>query len=118
MLKTLSCETIHELDNGIAGHLINAALKTAIADLEDRGEQDEKPRKVTIEIAMQKLKGITIIATTADAKIPPFRSNSTIAEGRRKDGTDSLLFQNQNAKRPDQGTFPVMDVEGGEIPTE
>jgi hypothetical protein len=121
MLKALTCETLHELDNGIAGEIINAELKKAIADLEDRGEQDEKPRSVVIEIEMCKYKGVDLINVKAMAKMPARRSNSTHAEGRYKEGVHDLFFQNLNAERADQPTFDAMeklDLAGGEIPNQ
>lgn len=116
MLTALTCETLHELDNGLVGQIINAEFKKAIADLEDRGEQDEKPRSVTIDVEMCKFKGVTLINVKAAAKMPARRSNSTHAEGRYKDDAHSLFFQNLNAERVDQPTFPSLD--DGEVPND
>jgi hypothetical protein len=118
VLKTLKCNTLGDLDNGQAGTIIDAALTKAINDLEDRGEEDGKPRTVTISVSLQKSKGLTVIDVTASAKMPDFRSNATIAEARYKDQKHEMLFQDLNAENPNQPVFKEMDTQGGEVPNE
>ena len=119
MLDNLSAKTIGDLGGGSAAAVINAALRVAISDLEDRGLEDGKERKVTIEVVMKKIAADTdIVDVTADPTIPKFRCEPTSAVGRIRDGQPYLLFQTDNPERNDQPTFPQMDSAGGEVPNE
>jgi hypothetical protein len=118
MLKNLTTETIGNLSNGQAGLVIDAALKKAIDDLEDRGEEDGKARSVKIEIAFQKFKGQTVVDVVAEVKMPNFRTDATIAEARYADGNHKLFFQDLNAENPEQPTFRVMDEPGKKLDEE
>lgn len=69
----LSLENLGELDGGRAAGIINAALKQAVSDLDDRGD-DFKAREVTITVRMEKSeKSGHVFATVVG---PPTRSSS------------------------------------------
>lgn len=119
MLANLSAKTIAELEGGIAGNVIDAAIAKAVTDLEERGVEDEKWRVVTIEVAMKKIASdAAVIEVTANTKIPPFRTAATSAAGRFRDGKHHLQFQTMNPDNVEQNTFKEMHVEGGEVATE
>ena len=75
-ITNLTCSNIGALDDGAAAHVINAALREAIADLEDRGE-DGKARQVCIILEMTKDQGLIIAHVQAGAKIPKRRTGNT-----------------------------------------
>lgn len=75
-ITNLNCSNLGALDDGAAGHVINAAIREAIADLEDRGE-DGKPRQVNIVLEMTKDQGLIIAHVQAGAKIPKRRTGNT-----------------------------------------
>ncbi len=108
MLKDLHCDTLGDLSDGIARGIINAALRQAINDLEDRGG-DEKPRSVTITVTMLARKGITAIDVTAKAALPSYRTDATAAKVAKRAGRDgvqaALQFQDMAPDNPDQRTI-------------
>lgn len=110
MAKTTLClETIAELDNGTAGPLIDREIARAVADLYDRGEEDQKPRKVVIQLELTVKSGLVVTDVTAEAKLPPRRARSTAAEVRHRDQQPVLCFQTHNPERHDQPTFEAME---------
>lgn len=86
----LSLETLGDLDSGRAERIIDHEIKTAIADLQDRGEDGQK-RKVVIELMMVINKHKRIEThVKAQAKLPP----------RAVHPTDAILQQDpQNARK-------------------
>src|SRR5690349_2506428 len=77
--RTLTLETIGELAGGQAKATINAALRSALRDIEDRGA-DKKARKVTVEIELKKI-GDSVSATVkAKTTVPPYQTDPTIGE--------------------------------------
>lgn len=102
----LSCDTIGDQDNGVARYLIDAEIAKAANDLDDRGEEDGKPRKVTIEIEMASVNGLVVTTVSAQAKLPPRRTRNTAGEMRMAGkGQHAIIFQQNNADRPDQPTM-------------
>jgi hypothetical protein len=102
----LSCDTIGDQDNGIARHLIDSEITKAVNDLDDRGEEDGKPRKVAIEIEMVSANGLVISTVSAQAKLPARRTRNTAGEMRMAGkGTHLIVFQKHNSDRADQPTF-------------
>lgn len=122
MLTDLRVDTIGNLDEGRAEAMVNAALRVAAADMEDRGH-DGLPRKVKIEVTMQK-DGANVVLTTVAVKadLPPYRSDKTACKlgqrQTRQGPVATLLFQEFNSENPDQGTLPAMDEAGGEVPND
>jgi hypothetical protein len=117
MLKPLSARSLADLANGEGELVINRAIKTAVADLDDRGKEDGKERTVTIVVTMAIAQGMFVANVAATPKLPPHRSNATELKPKYNpaDGTLDLLFQDMNAENADQPTFREMDVEGGEV---
>lgn len=102
----LSCDTIGDLDGGIARLLIDKEIAKAVNDLDDRGEQDGKPRKVNITVELITNKGLVVGTVSVDAKLPPRVSNSTAMRPRMASkGQTEVLFQASNGENPDQPTF-------------
>lgn len=102
----LTCDTIGDQDNGIARHLIDNEITKAVNDLDDRGEEDGKPRKVVIEIEMVSANGLVISTVSAQAKLPARRTRNTAGEMRMAGkGTHAIVFQQHNGDRADQPTF-------------
>lgn len=107
-LEALTAKNLHQLDNGIAGKLIDHALAAALRDLDDRGDQDGKPREITIKLAMTKVRGNLVTEVQVVTKSPAYRSNLTFGELRQKGREVELLFRPDNAENPDQQTFGDM----------
>lgn len=101
----LNLATLGQLSNGAAGLVIDAAMRSAVRDTEDRGN-DKKPRKVTIEIELRKLNDETVSAAVrAKTTLPPYLTEPTIA-AIRIDGTDvQAEFNPHAADSPDQMTL-------------
>lgn len=103
---TLTAATIGDQDQGTAALLIDSEIQKAMNDLADRGEEDGKQRKVTIELELFVSNGLVITNVSAIAKIPPRRTRSTKGDLRMKEkGNYVLLFQSTNPERADQPTF-------------
>ena len=108
----LCCDNIGDLDNGIARHLINAAITEALNDLADRGEEDKKPRGVIIKLQFAHHQGLVVVDIQARSETPPRRSRLTAAQLRMKGkGVHEILFQPTNSDNPAQGTLA-----DGEVP--
>ena len=100
----LSVESIADLAEGEAAAVINAAIKAAVNDTEDRGD-DEKSRKVTITLEFVKMGqsiGVTVDAAT---KIPAYRTKPTIGDI-VVDGRSAGMRFSPNSRRVDQPTIP------------
>jgi hypothetical protein len=111
----LTCDTIGDQDNGIARHLIDSEINKAVNDLEDRGEEDGKPRKVTIEVGLIKANGLVISTVSAQAKLPARRTRNTAGEMRMAGkGTHAIVFQQNNGDRADQPTFDDVGEQDGD----
>jgi hypothetical protein len=103
----ICCDTIGKLDGGAARAVIDAAIRDAVADLEDRGHEDEKPRKVEILLTLEMLDNGQVGARVeAAAKVPRRRIASTIGEIRR-DGRDMKVVFAEYA--PDDPTQKTID---------
>jgi hypothetical protein len=112
----LTCDTLGDLDGGRSRGIINAALRRIMDDLDDRGEEDEKVRALDLKITFVIKKGNLAVEIQADAKLPKYRSNETIAkltQKAKRNGTggvrNAIEFQEHNAENPDQSTFGAMD---------
>lgn len=109
MQEPLTAETIHKLDAGAAGVAIDSALRIAVHDLEDRG-QDGKSRKVVITLELAKAdkgRGRVISRVTANCSLPPLASGLTLHRSRINPATgqEELLFQEDAPDNPDQRTL-------------
>jgi hypothetical protein len=107
--RTLTLATVGQLAGGQAEAIINAALRAALRDTEDRGA-DKKPRKVTIELELRKL-GDSVSATAkAKTSLPPYLTDPTIGELTMDDrGQPEMQFSPVAPENPDQPAVPGMD---------
>jgi hypothetical protein len=99
----LTLATIGDLSRGQAEAIINAALRTALSDTEDRGA-DKKARKVTIEVEMKKIgnDGISV-SVKATPKLPNYATDATVGEiilGEK--GQAEMTFSPAVSERSDQ----------------
>lgn len=112
-LTGLSCDTIGDLDGGTARAIIDAEISRAVGDLDDRGGEDGKTRKVKIELSMIKDRGLIAVSVAAKAELPPYQAGLTqgmVEEKATKRGVQkTMLFQDLNPDNPEQPTFPEMD---------
>lgn len=103
---SLTCDTIGDQDNGIARHLIDSEITKAVNDLDDRGEEDGKPRKVSIELELSIVNGLVVMTVAAQAKLPACRTRSTAGEMRMSGkNSHAIVFQRANSDNPNQPTF-------------
>lgn len=112
-LSLLSCDTLGDLDNGFAREVIDEALKRAVTDVEQRGN-DERVRKVVITLELKKLDTNAVaIFFAADAKLPPLRLDTAVAQTRPVGrGEHKLAFRADNGARPDQPTMFPKEKDG------
>lgn len=108
-IAKLDCDTIGDLDNGIARGIINEAILQAVRDFEDRGH-DSKPRVVNINLTLQRVNGMAMIDVQAVAKLPAQRSNTTqvkVAQTQagKKGVQPTLIFQELAPDNPEQSTI-------------
>ena len=108
--KTLTLATVAELAGGQAEAIVNAALRAAVRDTEDRGA-DGKPRKVTIELELKKIgRDGTGVAVFVRAKttLPPYATDPTIGDlGSGDRGQAELNFSPVAPDHPDQPQLPI-----------
>ena len=111
----ISSDTIGDLDNGNCRRMIDREIQTIIADIKDRGDEDDKPRNLMIQVEFIKVNGRYVITPRVHSKLPPRVANSTMATEKIKDDliTSEILFQPFNAENVEQPTFAE-----GEIPNE
>ena len=99
-LTGLTADSIGDLDAGVARAIIDAEILRAVADLDDRGDEDGKPRKVKIELTMTKSRGLLAVSVACKAELPPYQSRLTqgeVQERRSSRGVQKhLLFQDMN----------------------
>lgn len=106
--QPLSLETVAGLSNGQALATINAAIRSAVSDIEDRGS-DKKARKVSIELEFKKV-GDGITATVkAKTSLPPYQTEPTYGEIVLNGGTAQMQFNPHCAENPNQGTLTDED---------
>jgi hypothetical protein len=103
--KLLSLESLGDLSLGQSGAVIDKAIRQTVADLDDRGD-DGQPRKVNIQIVFKKLDSGTVTTKVeVEAKLPKYKTITTIAEIKSKGGEPKLQFQPHSPERPDQPSF-------------
>ena len=102
--QRLTHDNIGELDNGNAGAIINKVLDAAVSDLDDRGGDDGKARKVVITLELWRLQE-GVIAADVQAKWsgPAYATNPTQAKLRQQGkGVVGAMFQVQSPENADQ----------------
>lgn len=101
-LEPLCCNNLGDLDGGIARHIIDREIRRAVDDFDNRASEDDKPRKVLIQITITPHKNMTLIEVEAQAKLPPMRTGSTDAKIRQTREGFAAEFQSHNPERADQ----------------
>jgi hypothetical protein len=105
MQVPITLDTIGALDNDAARLIINKAIDEAVADLDDRGE-DEKEREVIIKLTLKRMDGADVVAhVTAYAKLPPRRTHGTVSRVQRQGSQTTLQFQTWAPDDPNQRTI-------------
>lgn len=104
----LTLATLGQLAGGQAEATVNAALRAALRDTEDRGG-DKKPRKVTIEIVLEKLSEDALSATVrAKTTVPPYQTEPTIGSIVAGDrGAPAMAFAPNSPGNPNQPDLPI-----------
>jgi hypothetical protein len=104
----LTLDTLGNLDDGRARGIINAAILAAVADFDDRGD-DEKPRTVEVKLTLQKVRGMLGVEVTAKTSLPTYRTERTacrILQQTGKRGTQpAMFFQDMAPDNPEQETI-------------
>jgi hypothetical protein len=104
--QALTLATLGELAAGQAEVTINAALRAALRDTEDRGA-DGKPRKVTIEVELKKTGPDHVVATVkAKTNVPAYQTEPTIGQLQLDNGQALMAFSPSAPDNPDQGRLP------------
>lgn len=107
--KSITLDTLGDLDDGSARLIVNAAIREAIHDLDDRGD-DGKPRKVLVELELLKAdNGLVVAHVAAQAKMPPRKTAGTIAKVAIQNQQPGLLFQDMAPEDPSQRTIDEVD---------
>lgn len=105
MQVPICLDNLGDLDSGHARAVVDAAIRLAAADLDDRGE-DGKPRQVNIILSMVKMdNGLTAVHIEAESKLPRRRTHSTLAQVKQEDGQAQLMFQTLAPGEPTQRTI-------------
>lgn len=112
MLKALDCDSIGSLDSGMARLVINSAIREAIQDLEDRGAQDGKPRKVNISITFDLLDNGQVAASVEAFAKAPARKTATTFGSLRTDGKEFKLIYSENSPQ-DPTQLTINDLHEG-----
>lgn len=99
----LTLATLGDLAGGQAEAIVNAALRAALNDTEDRGA-DKKARKVTIEVEMKKIGNDGVaVSLKATPKLPSYATDSTVGEILIGDkGQAEMAFSPTVSDRADQ----------------
>lgn len=106
MQQPVTCDTLGALDNGSARAIINRAILEAVTDLDDRAADDDKPRKVVIELTFERRKNSDVeVSVEAIAKVPKRRTASTVATLRLADNGSQLQFNDMATDDPSQRTI-------------
>jgi hypothetical protein len=101
--QPINCDTLGDLDGGAARAIVNAALRDAVNDLEDRAHQDKKPRKVVITLTFSHLEnGLVDTRVEASVKAPARRTAPTIGEYKRDGSNMRVQFHPLNTDDPRQ----------------
>ena len=107
-IVNLKLETLGKLDEGRAQAIIDAEIKQAVADLDDRGKDGQK-RKVIIELTMVRNKHDRIeTVIKAQAKLPPrqvYPTDSKVAHDPTNPKSLVLMFNENAPENIDQKTL-------------
>lgn len=114
MNATLCLDTLGDLDSGAARQVIDKAIAAAVADVDDRGD-DEKPRKVVITLELSKTdSGLVAAHVEVKTSVPAYRTAGTISRLNSRGGQHRLTFQQYDPTNPDQRTIDETFSKDGE----
>lgn len=101
----LTCDTLGKLDEGATQLAIDAAIRTIITDLEDRGHDREK-RMLTIALSFRRIEK-SHVATQVEVttKLPPYRTIGTKHNLTAEGGEFMLKFKDDAPEDPNQSTI-------------
>lgn len=102
--ETLTLETIADLSEGQAAATVNAAIRAALTDCEDRGS-DKKPRKVNIELEFVKIGDQVACKVKAKTTVPPYVTEPTVGEFAINGRSAEMRFR-PASNRIDQPNLP------------
>lgn len=102
--ETLTLETIADLSEGQAAATVNAAIRAALTDCEDRGS-DKKSRKVTIELEFKKVGESVAAVVKAKTTLPPYVTEPTIGDFAINGRSAEMKFR-ATSRRVDQPNLP------------
>jgi hypothetical protein len=110
MQHPISCDNLGKIDCGAARLIIDKAIGEALADLEDRGTQDRKPRHVDIRLELGLMEnGLVVAHVEAAPRVPRRRTAPTVGMLKHKDGGTSCLFQEYAPEGPAQRTIDEIE---------
>ncbi len=102
----IDADTLGDLCDGAARLIINSALKTAIGDLDDRGQEDLKERKIQVVVGLKPRKGGGAdVYVEAVPVLPKMRTNDHNTIIRRRSDKSELLFNAGSRLAADQTTL-------------
>lgn len=106
----LNLANLGDLSSGQSRAVIDAAIRAAVRDTEDRGS-DKKKRKVTIVLEIGKVGDSITASVEAKTTLPPYRTEPTIGAITYSDnGTVAGVEFNPNSPgNPDQQDIPDGD---------
>lgn len=107
-LSKLTIDNLGDFDSGAARAVINHAIGQAVADLDDRGAEDKKPRKVVITLTLERQdNGEVRGRVEVSVKAPGFRTAGTTAKVAvdQATGKPGLLFNQYAPDNPSQRTI-------------
>jgi hypothetical protein len=110
--QNITCDTLGELNGGIARAIIDANLHAALRDFDDRAHEDKKPRVVTITVTMAPLNNGQMASNVkVKTSMPAYQTNDTIHNiVRRPGGVVEGVFSTTAPEQPNQRT--IEDEEG------
>lgn len=112
--KTLTLETLKDLDSAKTNAIFNAHLKRCVADCHDR-PADEKPRKVVMEVTLTPvLDKVTMDCEEVQVQIHvtdsiPKHRTKVYSMGINRAG--ALLFNPDSPNNVNQGTLEMAEAE-------
>lgn len=106
MLAPVNARSIPDLADGQAEAIINAAIKQAVTDLDDRGHEDKKARQVQILLTFDiGDTGDVFVVCEAAPKMPARRTKATSSKLYILENGPSLQFNTIASNEPTQRTI-------------
>ncbi len=97
----LTLDTLSALDGGMVGLMVDQEIRKAVADLEDRGEEDKQARTVSIKVAMALVEGRPAVKVAVTTTLPPLKSRTTAGKFQTELGKHYINFASDIEETPD-----------------